>query len=99
MVIAAETRESDEITVDQQAVALLALNPHAFAKGNVNEMTENAAADPSVLFLGLPDGTFVDRAKKAGIKPLLGVETQALDPSVRPDGRPRASGQSQLIIN
>ncbi len=36
MVIAAETRESDAITVDQQALALLELNPRAFAKGNVN---------------------------------------------------------------
>jgi hypothetical protein len=38
------------------------------AKGNVNEMAENAMIDPSVLFLGLPDGSFIDRAKQAGIK-------------------------------
>jgi hypothetical protein len=37
------------------------------AKGNVNEMRDAAIEDPSVLFLGLADGTFIDRAKAAGI--------------------------------
>lgn len=36
MVIAQRTRESDTTTVEQQALALLELNPHAFAKDNVN---------------------------------------------------------------
>jgi len=37
------------------------------AKGNVNEIPDNAMEDPSVLFLGQADGTFIDRAKAAGI--------------------------------
>jgi hypothetical protein len=37
------------------------------SKGNVNEMAENAIEDPSVLFLGQADGTFVDRARAAGV--------------------------------
>ena len=38
------------------------------SKGNVNEMPDAAMADPSVLFLGQSDGTFVDRARAAGIR-------------------------------
>jgi hypothetical protein len=40
------------------------------AKGNINEMPDYAMKDPSVLFLGQPDGTFTDRAKAAGIQSL-----------------------------
>ena len=36
MKIAAQTRESEVVTVNQQALALLQLNPHAFTKGNIN---------------------------------------------------------------
>ena len=36
MKIAAQTRESDSTTVDQQALALLELNPRAFSKRNIN---------------------------------------------------------------
>ena len=37
------------------------------AKGNVDEMPGFAMKDPNVLFLGQPDGTFVDEATAAGI--------------------------------
>ena len=37
------------------------------AKGNVDEMPGYAMKDPNVLFLGQPDGTFVDQAKAAGV--------------------------------
>ncbi len=36
MKIAAQTRETDSTTVDQQALALLDLNPRAFSKRNIN---------------------------------------------------------------
>ena len=38
------------------------------AKGNVDEMPDFAMKDPSVLFLGRPDGTFTDAAAAAGIR-------------------------------
>ena len=37
------------------------------AKGNIDEMPTFAMKDPNVLFLGQPDGTFVDQAKAAGV--------------------------------
>ncbi len=37
------------------------------AKGNVEAMGEYAAQDPSNLFLGQPDGTFIEAAVDAGI--------------------------------
>jgi hypothetical protein len=37
------------------------------SKGNVNAMPDYAAKDPSDLFLGRPDGTFVEGAADAGI--------------------------------
>ena len=37
------------------------------AKGNVDEMPTFAMKDPNVLFLGQPDGTFVDEAAAAGV--------------------------------
>ena len=37
------------------------------AKGNVEAMNEYAAQDPNNLFLGRPDGTFVEAAVDAGI--------------------------------
>jgi hypothetical protein len=37
------------------------------SKGNVDEMTEFAAKDPSNLLLGQPDGTFVESGSAAGI--------------------------------
>jgi hypothetical protein len=36
-------------------------------KGNPSAVPEYASKDPSALFLGRPDGTFVDRAEAAGI--------------------------------
>ena len=36
MDIAAQTRESDSTTVDQQALAFVVINPDAFSRGNVN---------------------------------------------------------------
>jgi hypothetical protein len=37
------------------------------AKGNIDEMPSFAMKDPNALFLGQPDGTFVDEAKAAGV--------------------------------
>ncbi len=37
------------------------------AKGNIDEMPTYAMKDPNVLFLGQPDGTFIDQAKAAGV--------------------------------
>ena len=37
------------------------------AKGNVDAMPNFAIKDPNALFLGQPDGTFVDAAKAAGV--------------------------------
>ena len=37
------------------------------AKGNVDEMPTFAMKDPNMLFVGQPDGTFVDQAKAAGV--------------------------------
>ena len=37
------------------------------AKGNIDEMATFAMKDPNVMFLGQPDGTFVDEAKAAGV--------------------------------
>jgi hypothetical protein len=37
------------------------------SKGNVEAMTDYAAADPNNLLLGQPDGTFVEAAEAAGI--------------------------------
>ena len=37
------------------------------AKGNIDEMASFAMKDPNVLFLGQPDGTFVDQAQAAGV--------------------------------
>jgi hypothetical protein len=37
------------------------------SKGNVNEQPDHAMRDPSNLFLGRPDGTFVEGAEAAGV--------------------------------
>ena len=37
------------------------------SKGNVNAIPDYASKDPSNLFLGQPDGTFVERSEEAGV--------------------------------